>query len=151
MRDAAVRLEPITTDNVGAVYRLAVAQGQDAFVASNPWSLAQALAAGGTAWPRAIVAGEEVVGFLMLEIDPEEERGRTFFLWRLMVGAAFQRRGYGSAAVALAMEEVRRRDGTEIWTSWVDAEGGPAPFYAELGFEPLGGIEAGEVVACRRL
>lgn len=138
MSDAAVRLEAIATDNVRAVYRLAVAPGQDGFVAPNPW-------------PRAIVAGDEVVGFLMLEVDPGEVRGRTFRLWRLMVGAAFQRRGCGSAALALAIEDVRGRGGTELWTSWVDPEGGPGPFHVELGFEALGGIENGEVVARRRL
>ena len=150
MNDGAVRLDPISEDNVKAVFDLAVAPGQEAFVASNAWSLAQAVAEAAIAWPRAIVAGDEVVGFLMLEIDPEEENGRPFWLWRLMIGATFQRRGYGSAALDLAIEEVRRRGGTEIWTSWVDAEGGPAPFYAAHGFEPTGEIDDGEVVARRR-
>ena len=150
MNDGAVRLDPISEDNVKAVFDLAVAPGQEAFVASNAWSLAQAVAEAAIAWPRAIVAGDEVVGFLMLEIDPEEENGRPFWRWRLMIGATFQRRGYGSAALDLAIEEVRRRGGTEIWTSWVDAEGGPAPFYAAHGFEPTGEIDDGEVVARRR-
>ena len=95
MNDGAVRLDPISEDNVKAVFDLAVAPGQEAFVASNAWSLAQAVAEAAIAWPRAIVAGDEVVGFLMLEIDPEEENGRPFWLWRLMIGATFQRRGYG--------------------------------------------------------
>jgi diamine N-acetyltransferase len=98
-----------------------------------------------------VVAGDEVVGFLMLECDPEEERGRPFWLWRLMIGESFQRRGYGSAALELGVEEVRRRGGTEIWTSWVDAEGGPGPFYLARGFEPNGEILDEEVVARRRV
>jgi diamine N-acetyltransferase len=61
-----VRLEPITDDNLKAVFGLEAAPGQDAFVAPNPWSLAQALVEGEKAWPRAIVAGDAVVGFLML-------------------------------------------------------------------------------------
>jgi diamine N-acetyltransferase len=151
MNGRPVRLDPITKDNVHAVYDLKVAPGQEQFVASNPWSLAQALAQAGIAWPRAVVAGDEVVGFLMLECDSAEEHGRPFWLWRLMIGEAFQRHGYGTAAVALGVEEVRRRGGIEMFTSWVDAKGGPGPFYLAHGFEPTGEIVDEEVVARLRL
>jgi diamine N-acetyltransferase len=144
---AAVRLEPISEANVKAVFELQVAPEQQGFVAPNPWSLAQALAEAAIAWPRAIVAGHEVVGFLMLEVDPDEPRGRPFWLWRLMIGAAQQRQGYGTAAVASALDEVRARGGTELYTSWVPGEGGPEPFYRRLGFLPTGEIDDGEVVA----
>ena len=73
-----VRLEAITEANVRAVFDLRVASEQQAFVAPNAWSLAQALAEHDVAWPRAIVAGDEVVGFLMLEIDPEDPDGHCF-------------------------------------------------------------------------
>lgn len=143
----AVRLEPITEDNLKAVFELQLAPGQDAFVAPNPWSLAQALVESAIAWPRAIVADEAVVGFLMLEIDPDEEDGRPFWLWRLMLAADRQRRGYGTAAVRLAIEEVRARGGSELYTSWVPGEGGPGPFYERLGFVPTGELDDDEIVA----
>lgn len=144
----SVRLDPITEDNVKAVFDLQVAPGQDAFVASNAWSLAQAVAEHDIAWPRAIVTDDdEVVGFLMLEIDPEEEDGRPFWLWRLMIAADRQRRGFGTAALAVALGEVRSRGGTEIYTSWVPGEGSPGPFYERLGFVPTGEIDDDEIVA----
>jgi diamine N-acetyltransferase len=142
-----VRLEPITEQNVKAVFDLAVAPGQEGFVAPNAWSLAQAVAEAAIAWPRAVLDDDAVVGFLMLEIDPDEEDGRPYWLWRLMIGAEFQRRGYGTAAVRLACEEVRRRGGTEIYTSWVPGPGSPGPFYERLGFVPTGEIDDGEIVA----
>jgi diamine N-acetyltransferase len=147
MAERDVRLDPIDEHNVRAVFDLRVAPGQEEFVAPNAWSLAQAVAEAAIAWPRAIVARAEVVGFLMLEIDPEEEQGRPFWLWRLMVGEAYQRRGFGSAALELAVEEVRARGGTALWTSWVDAPGGPGPFYLARGFTPTGEMDDGEVVA----
>jgi diamine N-acetyltransferase len=147
MTDETVRLEPINEANVRAVFDLAVGPGQDRFVASNAWSLAQAVAEASIAWPRAIVAADEVVGFLMLEIDPEEEDGRPFWLWRLMIGAPWQRRGYGTAALRLAFAEVRRRGGTDIYTSWVPDPDGPGPYYERLGFVPTGEFDDGEVVA----
>jgi diamine N-acetyltransferase len=143
----AVRLEPITEDNLKAVFELQLAPGQEAFVAPNPWSLAQALVESAIAWPRAIVADEAVVGFLMLEIDPDEEDGRPFWLWRLMLAADRQRRGYGTAAVRLAIEEVRARGGSELYTSWVPGVGGPGPFYERLGFVPTGELDEDEIVA----
>jgi diamine N-acetyltransferase len=143
---ADVRLEPITEDNLKAVFDLQVGPGQDAFVAPNPWSLAQALAEHDIAWPRAVVDGDEVVGFLMLEIDPHEEDGRPFWLWRMMIAADRQRRGYGTAAIALACHEVRSRGGTELYTSWVPGEGSPGPFYERLGFVPTGEMDEDEIV-----
>ena len=143
----AVRLEPISSTNVKAVFDLQVGPGQEAFVAPNPWSLAQALAEPASSWPRAIVEGDEVVGFLMLEIDPDDPDGQPFWLWRMMVGVGHQRRGIGTAALALALTEVRARGGTELYTSWVPGDGSPEPFYRGLSFHPTGEVDDGEIVA----
>lgn len=142
-----VELAPITSENLAAVFDLEVAPHQTHFVAPNPWSLAQALAEHDIAWPRAVVADGEIVGFLMLEIDPEEENGRPFWLWRLMIGQAHQGSGFGKAALALAVEEIKRRGAAELFTSWVPGEGSPEGFYRKLGFEPTGEIDDGEIVA----
>ncbi|HEY6629606.1 MAG TPA: GNAT family N-acetyltransferase [Acidimicrobiia bacterium] len=141
-----VTLELIDQINLKAVFDIDVAPSQQGFVARNAWSLAQALTEPEVAWPRAIVADSVVVGFLMLEIDPNDEDDRAFFLWRLMVGAEYQGRGFGSLAVAAACDEVRGRGGTELYTSWVEGDGGPGPFYLKLGFVPTGEIDDGETV-----
>ncbi|MFA9429208.1 GNAT family N-acetyltransferase [Egicoccus sp. AB-alg2] len=140
-------LEPITDENVAAVCDLEVAPDQKRFVADNVWSLAEAYANYAHAWPRAIVRDREVVGFLMLEIDLDDEDGRPYWLWRLMVGRAHQRQGIASAALALAFEKIRSRGGTSIHTSWVPGDGSPERFYLGLGFEPNGEMDDGEVVA----
>lgn len=145
--ETMVQLVPITKDNVGDVYDLTVAPGQDEYVATNVWSLAQALAEHEIAWPRAIVADDGVVGFLMLEIDPEEENGRPFWLWRLMVDAAHQRQWYGAAALRLAVEHLRALDARQLFTSWVPGDGGPEGFYLKHGFEPTGELDDDEIVA----
>jgi diamine N-acetyltransferase len=142
-----VELQPITRHNVAEVFALELAPGQERFVAPNPWSLAQALAQYDTAWPRAITVDGNVVGFLMLEIDPHEPSGRPFWLWRLMIGKDHQGRGYGRDALRLACAEVRRRGATDLFTSWVPGEGSPETFYLEFGFVPTGEIDDGEVVA----
>ena len=105
----AVELTEVTADNVGDVYELAVGPGQGEFVAPNPWSLAQAYAERDIAWPRAVVADGAIVGFIMLQFDPDDDEGRPFQLWRLMIAADHQGKGYGRAAVSLGVEECRRR------------------------------------------
>jgi diamine N-acetyltransferase len=83
----------------------------------------------------------------MLEIDPDDPHGRPFWLWRLMIGATHQRQGIGTAALAAAVDEVRARGGTELYTSWVPGHNGPEPFYRQLGFLPTGEIDDDEIVA----
>ncbi|MEO0588675.1 MAG: GNAT family N-acetyltransferase, partial [Planctomycetota bacterium] len=106
--DAAVTLRPVTPDNVYAVVCLKVGPDQQGTVATNSNSLAEAYVYGDRAWPRAIYAGDTPVGFLMLDLvgpdHPEAEDGRaSYFLWRLMVDAEHQGRGYGTAALRLVV------------------------------------------------
>jgi diamine N-acetyltransferase len=139
-----VELREITKDTVRDVLRVEVAEGQDAFVAPTSVSIAQAYFEP-KAWFRAIYADGEPVGFVMLYDDPHKP---AYYLWRLLIGADHQRRGYGRAAVEHVIEYVKTRPGaTELLVSWVPAPGGPEAFYRDLGFEPTGEIDHGEVVA----
>lgn len=141
---ATVTLDMVTGETVRAVCRLAVAPAQSSFVAPNAVSFAEALFEP-RAWYRAIVADGVPVGFLMLYDDPDEP---ACFLWRFMVDARHQGRGFGATALELLLDHVRRRPGTtELKTSWVPGDGGPEGFYRRLGFEPTGEVDEGEVVA----
>lgn len=142
-----VSLVPITKHNVRDVFELTLAPGQEEFVSTNAWSLAQAYAESSIAWPRAVVAEDTVVGFVMLEIDPDEEDGRPFWLWRLMVDRVHQGQGHGKAAVGLATDHLRSLGASTLYTSWVPGENGPEGFYLKLGFEPTGELDDDEVVA----
>jgi diamine N-acetyltransferase len=141
---AEVALVEVTGETVRSICRLEVGPGQFRFVAPNAVSFAEALFEP-KAWFRAISADGAPVGFVMLYDDPDEP---TYFLWRFMVDARFQGKGYGARAIALLVDHVRARPGaTELKTSWVPGPGGPAGFYRRLGFEPTGEIDDGEVVA----
>ena len=85
----------------------------------------------------------------MLSDDPASGQ---YHLWRLLVDAGHQGKGYGRRAVELVCDYVRTRPGaTELLTSWVPGDRGPEAFYRKLGFELTGDTEDGEVVARRRL
>jgi len=145
----AVSLREITAETVGAVVRLAVAENQTAFVATNAVSLAQALFAP-DAWYRAICLDDQPVGFVMLADEslrrpPPPQPQIT--VWRFMIDARFQGRGIGRAALLLVIEEVRQRGIFKtLLLSYVPGTGCPEPFYRGLGFLPTGRMDGREVV-----
>jgi diamine N-acetyltransferase len=144
-----VTLREITKENLGDILRLKVAPHQEAFVASNAVSLAQAHFEPQLPWFRAIYADDTPVGFLMLEDDTEQQ---IHFLWRFMIDERYQRRGYGQQALALLFAHVKTLPrGDAIYTSCVPAEGGPGPFYEQMGFVYTGEEEEGELGMRRTL
>lgn len=143
-----VTLRVVDDDNVQAVIDLSVSDEQQDFVAPNVQSLAQAFATT-KVWVRAIYAGEDPVGFVMLSDDEEKPR---YYLWRFMVDQRFQRKGYGGAAMGLMHDYVRTRPGADhVYLSYVPAGGGPEHFYKALGYEDTGVVHQGENEAVKRL
>jgi diamine N-acetyltransferase len=145
VRDGAVvELREVTGDTVRAVCRLLVAPAQRGFVAPNAVSFAEALFEP-KAWYRAIVADDLPVGFVMLYDDPEQPQ---YFLWRLMIDHRHQGLGFGRRAIELVVEHVRSRpNATALLVSWLPGPGSPEPLYLDLGFEPTGEVDEGEIVA----
>jgi diamine N-acetyltransferase len=140
---AAVTLCEVTKDTVRAVCGLKVAAGQEEYVAENAMSIAEAYFEP-KAWFRAIHAGETPVGFLMLFDDADAP---VYFLWRLMIDAAQQGKGFGRRAIALLADYVRARPGArELLVSYHPGPHSPRDFYLKLGFRDTGRVEEGEVV-----
>lgn len=145
----AVTLREVTKENLRDVLRLKVGESQERFVASNAVSIAQAHFDQATAWFRAIYDGDQPVGFVMVDDNPAIPR---YTLWRFMIDHRFQRKGVGRAAIEAVLAHVRGRPGaTELYTSCVDAPGGPGAFYEHLGFAYTGEMDEGERVMRRRL
>ncbi|MDD9961356.1 MAG: GNAT family N-acetyltransferase [Gammaproteobacteria bacterium] len=138
-----VSLREVTQQTVDAVLKLRVTKDQDRFVASNAVSIAQAHFSP-HAWFRAIYAGETPVGFLMLSIQPEQGE---YFLWRFMVDAQHQGRGYGRRALELLVKHVKGLPhARELTLSHVPGAGSPEGFYRKLGFAHTGAEKGGELM-----
>lgn len=74
------------------------------------------------------------------------ERGR-YYLWRFMIDARYQGRGYGQKALDLVVKHVKKNPKAKALTlSVVRAEGGAENLYRKFGFEFTGKIEEGEHV-----
>jgi diamine N-acetyltransferase len=142
-----VTLREITRDTVDDVLRLKVAPHQDGrFVATNEKSIAQAHFYPENAWFRAVYAGENPVGFVMLWDNPDDHE---YELWRLMIDGRFQGRGYGRRTIELITAHVRTRPGaTALLTGAQPGPGSPIGFYEKMGFVLTGEVDAedGELI-----
>jgi len=147
----AVTLGEITDRNREAVLALRVAPGQERFVGSVRSALAEAARyPHAKPWYRMVCAGGEPVGFVMVSWDVEPEPPEIigpWFLWKLLIDERHQSRGYGSEVVRQVAELVRAEGATELLTSYVPEDSGPAAFYQRLGFVPTGQLDMnGEVI-----
>jgi diamine N-acetyltransferase len=102
-----VRLRDVTADNWEEVVDLEVSDEQEDFVADNAYSLAESKF-DPYVKPRAIYAGKHVVGFLMYESLESDGKPHDYSIYRLMVDKRHQGRGYGRAALELAIDEIKQ-------------------------------------------
>ena len=147
----AVELVEITDANRDEVLALRVAPEQQQFVGTVAGALRDAADyRDANPWYRAIYADGRPVGLIMISWDvpprPPDIIG-PWYLWKLIIDQAQQYRGHGAAAVRQVAEIVRAAGAPELLTSYVVAPGGPAGFYAKLGFTPTGDVDRnGEVI-----
>ena len=151
MTTVTITLREITEDNSESVLALRCTPDQERFVSSVADSLDEAADhPEGNPWFRAVYADERPVGFVMLSWDVEPqppEINGPWFLWKLLIDHRHQGLGHGREVVRQVVELVRSHDGTELLTSHVPGEGGPAGFYARLGFVPTGELDPeGEII-----
>lgn len=147
-----VSLKEVTRETLRAVCKLDAGEGATQ-VAPNAVSIAEA-SFYDEAWYRAIYDDDALVGFVML-YDPtlaEKPDEPDFFLWRLMIDRAHQRRGLGHAAVNVLIDHVRTRPGAKkLLVSHMSKADALGRFYGALGFSYTGKEEEGEKVMALNL
>lgn len=142
-------LKPVTNEVLPSLMRLELKPGQDRFVAPVMHSLAEAYVTK-TAWPRVVTEGEEVLGFVMANFDPDNDLVPfRCGIWRMNVAAHAQGRGVGTFAVEEVAQEARTRGFDRMTVLWESGEGSPEGFYLRCGFVPTGEVLFGEVVGER--
>jgi len=130
---------------------LRVAPGQERFVGSVLEAREEAAEyPHAKPWYRAVYAGDEPVGFAMVgwNVQPQPlDIIGPWLLWKIIVDRRYQGRGYGAEAVRQVAALVRAEGATELLTSYVPEDGGPAGFYQRLGFVLTGELDSnGEVI-----
>jgi len=146
MRDE-VELKDVTAENRKAVAALELDPAQEDLVASNVESLTEARF-DRDARPRAIYASGCVVGFLMYDVGAADEEPREAVIYRFMIDRRHQGKGYGRAALARALDEIRAIPRVRrVSISYMPDNPVAKPFYGSFGFVEVGLDEDGEMLA----
>jgi diamine N-acetyltransferase len=142
-----VTLKDVTAANWRAVVSLELAPEQEDLVAGNAYSLVEARF-DPDARPRAVYAGRRVVGFLMYEAPATQGGRRAASIYRFMIDRRHQGKGYGRAALARALDEIRALPGArKVTVCYVPGNPVAKDFYASFGFVEVGRDDDGEVIA----
>ena len=144
-----IALQAITAETWEQCVKLKVRSDQEHFIASNVFSLAQSKYVPGLL-PLAVYDGETMVGFVMYNEQPYEPG--KYFIYRVMVGAEFQGKGYGRAAMRALIERMQALPNCqEIVLSYEPENSVAERLYESLGFRKTGEIFEGEVVSSLKL
>jgi len=158
-----IKLGKIDHDNWRDVVKLKVAPGQENFVASNMYSLAEgyvdSIENDLPPMTFAIYNNDELVGFAMMEHE-EMEEGEYIYdtfgdkaiynFFRFMIDAKHQGKGYGREAMIKIIDFLKsfpQGPVDSICLSYEPENSVAQKLYASLGFVETGYIDDGEMLA----
>ncbi|MEU7904048.1 GNAT family N-acetyltransferase [Actinoplanes sp. NPDC049118] len=146
-----VELRPITEENFQAVTKLEVLPEQSDFVAPNVRGIAETYVYP-DAEPRAVYAGEELVGFVLFHPVDKDRPAEGHCIVRLMIGRQFQGRGLGRQALEAAVEWIVRERGVgRVRLSVVPSNSVARGLYTSAGFVETGELDHDEIVMVRNV
>jgi diamine N-acetyltransferase len=142
-----VALRPAGDANREALEALRPAPGQERFINSVADAFLEAdEEPDGRAIQFGLYDDDHLVGFVMISDEVGNPSYVAHYLWKLLIDADHQRRGYGTAALDLVAEYFRSRGVDTMWTSATEGDGSPIPFYERYGFVRQGKTSWGEVM-----
>ncbi len=140
-----LRLEELSAKTIVAANNITLRPGQEQFVTPPSYAIADAYVNPVTSWPRVVLDGDDVVGFIRGNFDPEatQEEFRSC-VWRVSVAADNQGKGVGTFAVLALAEEAKSRGFAQITALWEPGDDGPEEFFLHIGFVITGQTQYGE-------
>ncbi len=151
-----IKLKKISKLNLISILQLDVKPEQRNLVASNVKSIAEAHF-NKDAWFRAIYSDNDPIGFVMisdssLKYKSNPNHQPSYFLWRFMIDARYQGKGYGKEAIKLVINHVKSRPkAEELLLSHSKSDGNAGDFYKKFGFEYTGKVIDDELVMSLKL
>jgi diamine N-acetyltransferase len=132
---ASLRLEELSASNALAANKLTLRRGQEQVVVPPSYAIADAYLDPTTSWPRVVLKGDKVVGFIRGNFDQDaaEEEFRSC-VWRVHVAAEQQGKGVGTFAVLALADEARQRGFARLTALWEPGDDGPEAFFTNIGF-----------------
>ncbi len=142
---AELRLQELTAGTVVAANNLTLKPGQEAFIEPETYLHAEAQLDPAHSWPRVVVDGDTVVGYVMANFDQDApEEFLRAALWRINVAAEAQGSGVGRFAVQAFADEARARGFRRATVVWASGDAGPEKFFDAVGFSLVGQTPYGE-------
>jgi diamine N-acetyltransferase len=147
-----LRLEELSAKTIVAANNLTLRRGQEQFVTPPSYAIADSFLNPATSWPRVVLDGDSVVGFIRGNFDPEapQEEFRSC-VWRVTVAGNAQGTGVGKFAVHALAEEAKTRGFTRLTALWEPGEEGPEKFFLSIGFTIQGQTQYGENIGALEL
>jgi diamine N-acetyltransferase len=142
---AELRLEELSAKTIVAANGLSLRPGQEQFVTPPSYAITDSYFDPTPSWPRVVLDGDTVVGFIRGNFDPEatQEEFRSC-VWRVAVASDAQGTGVGKFAVWALAEEARSRGFERLTAIWEPGEDGPEQFFLRVGFTITGQTQYGE-------
>ena len=140
MTSVTITFREITSDNYSQVLNLKITPAQEAakFVSPVVRSLADAwfYRDEDITYPKAIYAKEDLVGFIMYDLDPE---AKQVFIWRFLIDQRYQGKGYGRQTIEAVVEMAKQQTQmTKVVADYVDGNEPMKKILLGLGFEETG-------------
>lgn len=140
-----ITLQKVDESNFIACFNLELNHGQEKFVSHPIRSLAQAYVYYKQCTPFAVFSGGKVVGYVMVIYDYDEE---AYNIWHLMVDRRHQGKGFGRAAMELALEYIRTKpfgSSNRVLMTVTPQNSAAYALYQALGFTETGRSDGDEV------
>jgi len=140
-----LRLEELSAKTIVAANGLTLRRRQEQFVTPPSYAIADSFLNPVTSWPRVVLDGDKVVGFIRGNFDPDatQEEFRSC-VWRVTVSAEAQGTGVGTFAVHALAQEAKSRGFDHITALWEPGDDGPEKFFLNVGFTITGETQYGE-------
>ena len=147
-----LRLEELSAATIVAANSLTLRPGQEQFVTPPSYAIADAILDPTTTWPRVVLDGTTVVGFIRGNFDADNALPEfRSCIWRINVAASAQGAGVGKFAVWALAEEARHRGFDQLTCIWEPGEDGPEEFFIKIGFAIIGETQYGEKLGALKL
>ena len=148
----ALRLEELSAKTIVAANNLTLRRGQEQFVTPPSYAIADSYLNPATSWPRVVLDGDTVVGFIRGNFDEEavQQEFRSC-VWRVTVAADAQGSGVGRFAVLALAEEASSRGFERLTAIWEPGDDGPEEFFLKVGFTIEGQTQYGENIGALTL
>lgn len=140
---AEVVLKDITKNNWEECASLRLSTSQGGLIAPNLYSIAESRVEPSFT-PMAIYDGDEMVGFVMYGLDPDDGE---YWISRLMIDQRHQGKGYGKAATIRVLEKLKAMGVREAYVGYKPQNVIAQSLMASVGFERTGQMLQGQFIA----